>query len=378
MSFDPFEDGPLTNTGIPRPSGPSVIALIAKIVGYAVLLLIGLPLALVFFVGFISAFSGSESKSVSDAEGNLAAGVAAMQAGESTKALELFNRVLTAKETSSTQKAIAQFHTAECFWKQNRSSHTIPAAEAALAYKELPADLRARLLAYRAETYAEHQDFAACLPDVDAVLASEAADDLAKALALRARSLIHSVRGETELSLKDGEEALRLATSYPDLVAQIRFNNGVTLQHSGDLAKAMAEYSAVIESEHAGTDFLARARTNRATLMYGEGKADQALIDLEFAERLGQTSIRQVILDNLFILYSENGDLDKQLEISEKLIEQAGDSVTLKARALLQRGLILVKAEQADEGQSMLAEARQLAAAHNMSDIIAEIDAAGN
>ncbi|MBL8816624.1 MAG: hypothetical protein JNL58_11385 [Planctomyces sp.] len=378
MSFDPFEGGPLTNTGVPRSSGPSVIALIAKIVGYVVLLLIGVPLALVFVVGFISAFSSSESKSASDIDGNLAAGVAAMQAGDSTKALELFNRVLTEKEASPTQRAIAQFRTAECFWKQNRSQHTIPAAEAALSNNELPADLRARLLAYRAEAFAEHKDFASCLSDVDAVLASEAADHLTKALALRARSLVRSIHGETELSLADGEEAIRFASDYPDLIAQIRFNNGVTLQHSGDLAKAMVEYSAVIESEHAGTDFLARARTNRATLLYGEGKAEQALVDLEFAEQLGKTTIRQVILDNLLILYSENGDLDRQLEISGKLVEQAGDSETLKARALLQRGLILVKAKQADEGQSMLAEARQLATAHNMSELIAEIDAAGN
>lgn len=163
-----------------------------------------------------------------------------------------------------------------------------------------------------------------------------------QARALVNRAYCHSEKGDIDKAIADYTAVIELVGAPVDQVAHARINRGVAYKRQGDMDKAITDYTAVIELAGAPVDQVAKAIFNRGVRYDEKGLSDEAIADYTAVIELSGAPVDLITKAgfNRALIYENKGDKDKAIADYTAIIELSGAPVDQVSKALINRAVI--------------------------------------
>jgi tetratricopeptide (TPR) repeat protein len=162
-----------------------------------------------------------------------------------------------------------------------------------------------------------------------------------RAMAYFRRGFCHGQLGDAAKAIADYTAVIEMRGAPLERVAQTLNNRGVCHGQAGDAVKAIADYTAVIEMRGAPPERVAQALYNRGICHGQAGDAAKEIADYTAVIEL-PGALPEQVADALFnrgVCHGQAGDANKAIADYTAVIELPGAPSELVAQALVNRGI---------------------------------------
>ena len=162
-----------------------------------------------------------------------------------------------------------------------------------------------------------------------------------QAQALFNRGNTYSQQGDVERALADYTSVIEMNDSPVDQIAKALFNRGVTYGQQGDAEREIGDYSSLIAMSDAPAAQTAKALLYRGVTYGEQDDFDRSLADYSSLIAMNDAPADQIAKALLYrgVTYGEQGDFERLLADYSSLIEMSDAPAELRAEAFYGRGV---------------------------------------